>query len=41
MPDLNNGFFLVTGLDATNAAFLTVDPPPKAEGSFTATVRTP
>jgi hypothetical protein len=39
--NLNNGFFRVTGLDATNAAYLTVDPPPKAEGPIAATVRTP
>jgi hypothetical protein len=36
----NNGYFLVTGIDATNHAFLTLQPPPKAEGPITATVRT-
>lgn len=39
--NLNNGFFTVTGLDGTNNAFLTVDPPPKNEGPLSATVRTP
>lgn len=38
---LNNGEFLITGIDATNHAFLSLDPPPKAEGTVTATVRTP
>lgn len=38
---LNNGFFTVTGLDAINAAYLTLDPPPKAEGPLTVTLRTP
>jgi hypothetical protein len=38
---LNNGFFRVTGLDATNSAYLVVDPPPKDEGPITVTVRTP
>lgn len=38
--NLNNGFFTVIGLDAVNAAFLTLDPPPKAEGPITATLRT-
>ena len=39
--DLNNGYFTVTGLDTTNAAYLTVDPPPKNEGPLTVLVRTP
>jgi hypothetical protein len=30
--NLNNGFKTVTGLDATNQAYLTVDPAPKDEG---------
>lgn len=38
---LNNGYFTVTGLDATNAAYLTLDPPPKAEGPLSVTLRTP
>jgi hypothetical protein len=38
---LNNGFFTVTGLDGTNNAFLALDPPPKAEGPITVTLRTP
>lgn len=37
---LNNGYSTVTAIDGTNHAFLTVDPPPKAEGPITATVRT-
>lgn len=37
---LNNGFFEVTGLDASDQAYLAVDPPPKAEGPISATVRT-
>lgn len=39
--NLNNGYFTVTALDGTNNAFLTVDPPPAAEGPITATLRTP
>lgn len=39
--NLNNGEFEITAIDATNHAFLTVDPAPKAEGPITATVRTP
>ena len=39
--NLNNGFFTITALDATNAAYLTLDPPPKAEGPLTVTLRTP
>lgn len=38
---LNNGSqFRVTGIDATNGAYLTVDPPPKDESSIAGTVRT-
>ena len=37
----NNGYFLVTGLDATNHAFLTLQPPPKSEGPLSTTIRTP
>lgn len=37
----NSGFFTVLALDGTNHAFLTLDPPPKAEGPITVTVRTP
>jgi hypothetical protein len=39
--NLNNGYFIVTALDAVNAAYLTLDPPPKAEGPLTVTLRTP
>lgn len=39
--NLNNGEFITTAIDSVNHAFLTVDPPPKAEGPITATVRTP
>ena len=38
--NLNNGYSTVTAIDGTNQSFLTVDPPPKAEGPVTATVRT-
>lgn len=38
--NLNNGAFTVTGLDAVNHAYLTVDPPPKSEGPVSSTVRT-
>jgi hypothetical protein len=38
--NLNNGYSTVTAIDAANHAFLTVDPPPKAEGPIAATVRT-
>ena len=38
---LNNGFFTVTGLDAVNAAYLVLDPPPKNEGPLSVTLRTP
>ena len=34
-----DGGFLVTGIDATNHAFLTVAPPPKSVGPVTATLR--
>ena len=37
----NNGYFLVTGIDAANHAFLTLAPPPKAEGPISAVIRTP
>ncbi len=37
--NLNNGIFLVTAIDGTNHAFLTVDNSPKNEGPITATVR--
>lgn len=37
---LNNGFFTITALDGTNHAFVTVDPPPKAEGPLSVTIRT-
>lgn len=36
-----DGFYTVTGLDAVNAAYLAVDPAPKAEGPITVTMRTP
>lgn len=39
--NLNNGEFIITGIDTTNHAFLTVDPAPKNEGPLTARVRTP
>lgn len=39
--NLNNGFFIVTGLDGVNAAYLVLDPPPKNEGPISATLRTP
>lgn len=39
--NLNNGFFTVLALDAVNNSFLTLDPPPKAEGPITVTLRTP
>jgi hypothetical protein len=38
--NLNNGFFTVTGLDATNQSYLVLDPSPKNEGPITATIRT-
>lgn len=38
--NLNNGLFVVLALDTVNHAFLTLDPPPKAEGPITLTVRT-
>lgn len=39
--NLNNGFHTVTALDGVNAAYLTLDPPPKNEGPITVTLRTP
>jgi hypothetical protein len=39
--NLNNGFFTITALDPTNAAFLTLDPPPKNEGPISVLMRTP
>lgn len=36
----NNGNFTVIGLDSVNQAYLTLDPPPAAEGPVTSTVRT-
>ncbi len=36
---LNNGVFNVTGIDAVNHSFLTVDNPPQNEGPVTAQVR--
>ncbi|MGH7090309.1 MAG: hypothetical protein ACREFQ_15540 [Stellaceae bacterium] len=39
--NLNNGFFTVTGLDILNSSYLTLNPPPKAEGPITVTLRTP
>lgn len=39
--NLNNGEFIVTGIDTVNSAYLVVDPPPKNEGPLTALVRTP
>jgi hypothetical protein len=39
--NLNNGYFTVTALDGVNNAYLTLDPPPKAEGPITVTIRTP
>jgi|SRR5579863_10238587 len=38
---LNSGFCTVNGLDATNAAYLTLDPSPKTEGPIMVTIRTP
>ena len=39
---LNEGaFFTITALDEINAAYLTLDPPPKSEGPLTITLRTP
>lgn len=38
--NLNNGYFTVTALDGVNAAYITVDPPPKAEGPLSTTIRT-
>jgi len=38
--NLNNGNFEVAGIDGTNHAFLTLNPPPKPEGPIIATVRT-
>jgi hypothetical protein len=39
---LNEGaLFTITGLDATNAGYLSLDPPPKTEGPLTVTLRTP
>jgi hypothetical protein len=37
--NLNNGNFIVTGLDGVNAAYLTLDTAPKDEGPLTATIR--
>jgi hypothetical protein len=38
---INDGAtFRVTAVDTTNASYLTVTPPPKAEGPITCTVRT-
>jgi|GEM_PF-5757188 hypothetical protein len=39
--NLNNGYFTITGLDATNQSYLALDPPPKNEGPVTVTIRTP
>ncbi|HEY2068267.1 MAG TPA: hypothetical protein VGG48_01835 [Rhizomicrobium sp.] len=39
--NLNNGDFIITAIDATNSAYLAVDPAPKDEGPLSATVRTP
>ena len=39
--NLNNGYFNILALDTVNAAFLTLDPPPKAEGPITVSLRTP
>jgi hypothetical protein len=36
---VNDGGFLVTAIDATNHAFLTVAPPPKSQGPLSATLR--
>jgi hypothetical protein len=38
--NLNNGYFVVTGIDGTNHAFLVLDPAPKNEGPVTVTIRT-
>jgi hypothetical protein len=38
---LNSGFFTVNALDGANQSFLSLDPPPKAEGPITVTIRTP
>jgi hypothetical protein len=37
--NLNNGYKTITAIDATNQAFLTLDPPPKDESSISCTVR--
>jgi hypothetical protein len=39
--NLNNGYFHITGLDATNQSYLVLDPPPANEGPITVTLRTP
>ena len=39
--NLNNGYFTITALDPTDQSFLTLDPPPKAEGPISVTIRTP
>lgn len=38
--NLNNGYFTITAIDGTNHAFITVDPPPKAEGPIATIIRT-
>lgn len=39
--NLNDSYFTVVALDAVNAAYLQLDPPPKDEGPLTVTLRTP
>ena len=39
--NLNSGEFIVTGIDATNHAYLVLDPAPKNEGPISVEVRTP
>lgn len=39
--NLNQGYFTVTGIDATNGAYIVVSPSCKNEGPVTVTIRTP
>lgn len=39
--NLNNGFYTITGMDATSGSYLNLDPAPKSEGPLTAILRTP
>lgn len=36
--NLNNGFKIITGLDVTNQAYVTVDPAPKDESAVSGTI---